>query len=141
MRVGQSDAAVQALPDLDGDVFRGGNDVVERRDLVIEEAVIHGIDHFGVDDFLQLAEVEDHAGDGVGIALDGHFQHVIMAVAVRIGVGAVKRTILVLAQRRIAADVRGGEFGFAGEEHGSLYRCLGGRSAMQRLARSYKMIA
>jgi hypothetical protein len=39
-------------------------------------------------------------------------------VPVRIRIDAIERVIFGVAQRRVAAHVRGGEFGFAGEEHG-----------------------
>ena len=40
---------------------------------MIQETVIHGLNHGLLDDVLQLLEIEDHAGDRVGLAFECYF--------------------------------------------------------------------
>ena len=82
---------LQAIPDLDGDILGGRNGAVERRHLVIQKPVIERLDHFALQNLLQYFEIQNHAGDRIGVAFDGHFQHVVVAVAVRIGGVAEQR--------------------------------------------------
>ena len=61
---------------------------IERRHFVIQKPVIVRLDHFAVQHFLELLQIEHHAGDRIGIAFERDFDHVVVAVAVRIGGGA-----------------------------------------------------
>src|SRR5258708_40169035 len=67
-RVREFDTVVQPLPDLHRYVFGGGHDVVERRGLVIVEAMGHGVDHPRGDEFLEPAPGAAPARDGVGVS-------------------------------------------------------------------------
>ena len=57
---------------------------VEFGHLVIQVAVVHAIHHFALQNIFQFFQVEDHAGGGVGLAGDSHFQRVVVPVAMRI---------------------------------------------------------
>jgi hypothetical protein len=56
--------------------------------------VVHRLDHFALDHVLQQLQVEHHAGDRVGLAVQGHLQHVVVAVPVRVGTLAVQAPVL-----------------------------------------------
>src|SRR5687767_6155345 len=100
---------LQATPDFDGDVLGGRDDFIEGRDFVIQMAVVHGIDDFAYDDLLQLLEVINHPGCGVGRAFEGDFEDVIMAVAPEIGGRSVEANILVFRKLRASANVGSGK--------------------------------
>ena len=63
------------------------------------------------------AEVEDHTGHRVRLSLKGHFEYVVVSVAVRVGRGAVHRPVLFVAQGGNGADVRSRKIDAAGDEH------------------------
>ena len=57
---------------------------------------------------------------GSGVALQAHFQHVIVAVAVGIGRRAEAALVFLVGKLRAAADVGGRKFHFAGDQHAGL---------------------
>jgi len=74
----------QALPDRDGQVFRGRNSSGEFRHFPVQEAVIHCVQDFPVQNFLQLPQVHNETGARVHLTFDRDFKSVVMAVAVRV---------------------------------------------------------
>src|ERR1022692_1857723 len=105
----------QALPDGYRDVFRGGDFVQELRYLFIEETVVHGVEHFAVDDFFELLEVDYETGAGVDFAFYRDFERVVVAVAIRVIALAEDAAVFFRSERRIVVVVRCGEFSFARE--------------------------
>jgi len=69
-------------------------------------------------DVLQILEIEDHSGLGIGIALQSDLENVVVAMAVRVGARTVERLILLGREFFVTADVRCGEFGATGDVQG-----------------------
>src|ERR1700758_1663949 len=96
----------------------GGRDgAVEWRYLFVEKPVIERSDHLTLEDGLQLLEIEHHAVDRVGVALDGYFDHVVVPVSVGVGRVAEQTPVLLFRERGTGADMRRREFDFAGNKH------------------------
>ena len=104
----------QALPDCDCQIFRGRNLSEKFRDLLVEEAVVHGVEHFVVHHFLELLEIDDETRVGIDLALYRDFQRVVVAVPVRVVALSEDAAILFGRKVGIVIIVRGGEFSFAG---------------------------
>ncbi len=85
----------------------------EFRDFVIEKPVIHPIGHFALQNFFQLFQIEHHAGGRVGLARHGHFQHVIVPVAVRIVAFAEDAPVLLGRKCRVVIEMRSRKLDFA----------------------------
>jgi hypothetical protein len=66
-------ALVEAVPDLDGEVFGGGVAFVKGGYFVVQVAMVHGIDHLLHHDVLEILEVVDHAGNGIDLSGEGDF--------------------------------------------------------------------
>lgn len=47
--------------------------------------MIHRLDDFSLENFFHLLQIDDHAGDGIGVPLDGYFNDVVMPMAIGIG--------------------------------------------------------
>ncbi len=105
----------QALPDCDRDVLGSGDLVQEFRDLFVEEAVVHGVEHFAVHDFFELFEIDDEAGARIDFAFHRDFKSVVVAVAVRVIAFAEDATVFLRSEIRVVIEVRCGEFSFARE--------------------------
>ena len=63
--------------------------------------------------FLQLFQIENHAGGGIRLARDSHFQHVVMPVAMRIIALAEDAAVLFRRKIRIVIEMRRRKFDFA----------------------------
>ena len=99
------------------DILRRWNHAVERRHFAIQKAMIVYLHHFTLHGVLERLQVEHHSRDRIRRAFDGHFQHVIVAVPVRVGSRAKQGVILRFRQLRVAADVRRGKFDSTGDQH------------------------
>ena len=92
------------------------------RHLFVQEAVVHGVQHLAVQDFLQLLEVDHEAGARIDFAFDRDFERVVVAVAVRVVALAENPLVLFRSEVRIVVVVRCCEFGFASEiDHSSAF--------------------
>ena len=56
-----------------------------------------------------MLQIENHPGDGLRIAGDGHLDDIVMTVAERIGGRPVKSFVLLIGEVFGPADMRGGE--------------------------------
>ena len=84
------------------------------RHFFVEEAVVHGVEHFVVHHFFELLEIDDEAGAGIDFAFHRDFESVVMAVAVGVIALAENAAVLFRSEVGIVVVVRGGKFGFAG---------------------------
>src|SRR5713101_9412853 len=83
--------------------------------------MIHALRHFALEDGFQLLQVQHHAGDRVGLSGDGHFQSVIVPVAVRVVALSKDSAILLGRKSRVMVEVRGRELDFPRKkDHGVL---------------------
>src|SRR5580704_4696362 len=76
--------ACQSLPDRNGQVFRGRNPGGEFGHFLVQKTVVHGVQHFAVQNFLQLLQINNEAGSRINLPLDRDFEGVVVAVAVRV---------------------------------------------------------
>src|SRR3954447_13089304 len=88
---------IQTPPDLERNVFSRRYNRVEWLHLVIEEAVVHGLDDLFFKDLLEIFQVDYHARNRVGYTAYAHFDKVIVPVSVRMSGFAVSGAILVVA--------------------------------------------
>ena len=84
-------------------------------DFFVEEAVVHGVEHFAVHDFFELFEIDDEAGAGIDFAFYRDFERVVVAVAVGVVAFAEDAAVFFRSEIRVVVVVRCGEFGFARE--------------------------
>ena len=63
--------------------------------------MVHRVDHRLLDQLLQLLQIENHAGDRIWLALQSHFQNVVMPVAARVGSGPIQLRVLLRRQAPI----------------------------------------
>ena len=105
---------LEALPHRDCQIFRRRNFGEKLWNFLVEEAMIHGVEHLAVHDFLELLEVDHKSRARIDFALHRDFERVVVAVSVRIV--ALAEDALVFFRREVGIMVvmRGGEFGFAG---------------------------
>ena len=85
---------LEELPDDAGNIFAGGNLAGELRHFVVQMTMIHTLHDFAFENAFQFFQVQHHAGDGIGFALDRHLQRVIVAVAM--GIIALPKNAAVL---------------------------------------------
>src|SRR5712692_935105 len=103
-RTGES---LQAIVDLDAEVFRRGHAVAKRGHLFIQIFVVKRFEHFALDVAVELAQVRDHPGRSLHGSRDGDLHHVVVAVAVRIVALPVGPPVLLLTESRAVQPVRG----------------------------------
>src|SRR5579863_3700359 len=106
-----------AVPDIDRDVFDGGDQTVKWFHLPIQQSVVVNIQHPVFENLPQALEIEDHAGHRIGIAFDRDLDHIVVPVPQRIRSRSVHPLVLDVRQLRRPADVRGGEFDFLRYQH------------------------
>src|SRR5438445_1215191 len=82
MQLGVGQPRREALPDGDRQVLGRWNAGKKFRDFFVQEAVVHGIEHFAVHGFLELLEVNHEAGAGIDLSLDRDFEDVVVPVSV-----------------------------------------------------------
>src|SRR6266436_10303899 len=111
------DSRLQQLPNYARNIFTGRNLSRQFSDLVIEMTVIHALHHFAIENFLEFFQVQDHAGDRIGLARNGYFQSVIVSVAMLIVALAKDTTVLLHRKIRVVVEVRGGKFDFSREKN------------------------
>ena len=104
---------VEQFPDDARDVFAGRDLARQFGNFVIQEAVIHAIHDFALEDVFQLFQVENHASHGIRFAGNRDFENVIVSVAVRIIALAKNPAVLLIRKFRIVVEVSRGEFDFA----------------------------
>jgi hypothetical protein len=105
----------EALPYRDGQVLGGGNLRPKFRDFFVQEAMVHGVEHFAVHGFFELLEIYHETGARIDLTLDRDFEHVVVPVPVRVIALAEQSPVLLRRKLRIVIVVRGGKFSFAGE--------------------------
>jgi hypothetical protein len=98
MQFGSLDLILQALPDGDGQVLGGRNDLFEFRNFEIQMAVVVYVDYLALDHFFELFEVDDKARNGVYLALYGDFQGVVVAMPISIRALAEKTQVFLRRQ-------------------------------------------
>ena|SRR5215469_5093822 len=108
-----SDSWLKNSPDHRYEFFACRNFARQFGNVVVQVTMIEAGGHFAVENFLQFVEVEDHSGLRIGLARNGDFKDVIMAVAVRIVTFAEDAAVLLRGEFRIVIKVRGGEFEFS----------------------------
>src|ERR1700722_10566777 len=104
----------ETLPDGDGEIFRRRNAGEKFGYFFVQEAMVHGVEHFAMHDFLELLEIDDEAGAGIDLAPHGDFEGVVMAVAVGVVALAEDAAVLLGREVGVVVIVRRGELGFAG---------------------------
>lgn len=82
-----------------GDIFDGGVEGLKFRAVDIEMFVIEDVDDVGVDDFLELVNREDDAGDGIRFGGEGDFEDVVVAVTGGVVAAAEDVDVLLRGQR------------------------------------------
>jgi hypothetical protein len=117
---GTGQACLETAPDFHDDVFCGGHDAVKGLYFAIQKTVIHGVNHFLIENLLEDLQVEHHAGNGIGRPFHGHLDYIVVTMAVRIRVGPVHTIVLLVAPGGIPADVGGGKLCFTGKKHDPL---------------------
>src|SRR5437588_303007 len=68
---------LKTLQDSNGDVFGGGNLPGKLGDLFVQEAVIHGVENFAVENVFELLEVHHKTGARIDFAFDGDLESVV----------------------------------------------------------------
>ena len=91
--------------------------MVERRHFEVQEAMIIFFDHLILNQLFELLQIEHHARNRVRLAFERHLQHVIVAMAVRIGGCAEQFFVFTIGQTRIPAGVGSREFDALGDQH------------------------
>jgi len=104
---------VEQFPDDARDVFASRDLARQFGNFVIQEAVIHAIYDFALENIFQLFEIENHSSHGIRFAGNRDFENVIVSVAVRIIALAKNTAILLVREFRIVVAVRRREFDFA----------------------------
>lgn len=107
------DLGLENSPESSDEFFAGWNFAGQFRNFVIQVTMIEARGYFVVENFLEFIEVKNHSGFRVGLAGDGDFQNVIVAVTVRIVAFAEDAAVLLRGEFRIVINVRGGEFKFS----------------------------
>lgn len=79
--------------------------------------MIEALHDLAVQNVFQPLQIVDHSRHRVGLAFEGHLQEEVVTVPVGVGFGAVESLVLRVSQRRVAAHVRRGEPGPAGDQH------------------------
>ena len=75
--------------------------------------MVHGIEYFLVQDFLQLFQIDDEPGAWIDLALNRDFEHVIVTVPVGVIALAEQTPVLLRRKLRIVVVMRRGKFSFA----------------------------
>ena len=73
MQTAAGDFVFEQTPDCRGDIFAGRDFAGEFRNLVVQEAMIHALHDFVLQDALQFLEVEHHSRARFVLAGDGDF--------------------------------------------------------------------
>ena len=94
--------------------------------------MIHRLDHLPVHDILQLFQIEDHARDRIGLAFQGDFHDIVMAVALWIRGSPVQVPVLLLAQFRHPAHMRSRKFHLARNQHTQVRKMIQDRRAIPK---------
>lgn len=110
------------VPECDDEILRRRDDAAQEIDLVVQVAVVTLVDDRGVQDALQLGEIDDVARDRIGLPAQGDLEHVIVPVPVRIRAEAILLLVPLEAFRRVVEPVRGIEMHLARDRHHALHR-------------------
>src|SRR5438309_4972273 len=80
-------------------------------------AMVHALHDFLFENLFQFFQIQHHAGDWIGLALDSHLQRVIMTMAM--GIVALTKNTAVFLGRKIwvVVEMRSGKLDFAREEN------------------------
>src|SRR6185312_4487561 len=114
---GAGDFAVEAVPDGDGDVFRGWDARGKLGHFEVQVAVVVNRDDLALQDVLELLQIDDEAGDGIDLAGDGDLQRVVVAMPIAVGTFAEEARVLLCRPGSVPVVVGGGEFGFTSEKN------------------------
>jgi hypothetical protein len=110
VKFGDAEFLLETIPNRDGDVLGGRDLVREFGDLFVEVPMIHGIEDFAVENFLEVLEVHDESGLWVNGAFNRYFKCVVVAVSVRVVALAEDAAVLFGREVGIVIVVRGREF-------------------------------
>ena len=76
--------------------------------------MVHCVQDFAVEDFLQLFEIDNKAGAGIDFPFYGDLEGVIVTMSVGIVALAEDALVLFRGEFRVVIIVRGSKFGFTG---------------------------
>src|SRR5438270_9109408 len=80
-------------------------------------AMVHALHDFLFENLFQFFQIQHHAGDWIGLALDGYLQRVIMAMAMGI-VALTKNTAVLLGRKiRVVVEMRSRKLDFACQQY------------------------
>ena len=79
--------------------------------------MVHALHDFAFENLFQFFQVQHHAGDWIGLALDSHLQRVIMTMAMGI-VALTKNTAVLLGRKiRVVVEMRSRKLDFARQQY------------------------
>lgn len=121
-RVRQVDMRGELVPERDHEIFRRGDDAAQEIDFVVQVAVVARVDDHALEELFQFGEIHEVAGHRIGRAAERDFEHVVVAVPVRIGAEAVLPLVPREALGRVVEPVRGVEMHLPRNGHDALLR-------------------
>src|SRR2546423_1476825 len=127
------DLRLENLPERSDDVLRSRDDVLHERHVEIEVPVVHHARDLLLDDLLQLGQIEDISGLGVGLAFDRNVQRVVVAVPVLVVALPEESRVLLVAEGRVMNPMGGVEPHSTGYCH--CRHCFGKISDAKKLRR------
>ena len=84
--------------------------------------MVHGIEYFLVQDFLQLFQIDDEPGAWIDLALNRDLKHVIVPMSIGVVAFPEQAPVLLRRKLRIVVVMRRGKFSFAGEVEQGRFR-------------------
>src|SRR5262249_20261554 len=110
--------SLQPAADFDAEVLGSRRDVCERRGILIEVAVIEGLEHLPLHESVKHTDITGPAGPIVYGAAGAHVENIVVAVAVWVVALAVDAAVFFFGQAGGVEAVRGGKAVLAGHaEH------------------------
>src|SRR5437667_8395309 len=108
---------LEKLPDDSRNILASRNLARQLRHFIVQMAMVHAPHDFLFENLFQFFQIQHHAGDGIGLALDGYLQRVIMTMAMGI-VALTKNTAVLLGRKiRVVVEMRSRKLDFAREEN------------------------
>src|SRR2546429_6189400 len=89
---------LEKLPDDSRNILASRNLARQLRHFIVQMAMVHAPHDFLFENLFQFFQIQHHAGDGIGLALDGYLQRVIMTMAMGI-VALTKNTADLLGRK------------------------------------------
>lgn len=99
------------VEDHEGNVLRGRHHLVvpKNGNILVQMLVVHDVENMFVDDFLEVGDVHDHAGDWVDGALHCHLHLVVVSMTVGVVARAVHLGVFCLPKLVAVESVGGAE--------------------------------